>query len=269
MDFLSQQLNLRIIQARQSVLDRNWKSKNGYDHFSRIYYVTGGNAKIGCGKHEILLEAGFLYLIPSCRHITHSCRKQVAISWIHIELTISSGIELFSFVDSGIIRLKCHELSLVDAFQQLTVDFPYETMSDMVRGQGLVMQLLALFFAQEQLVIPSVTLIDITRFNAVTQMIISDLGRAWRIEELAAKSGLGRVRFSTEFKRIFGIPPGKFVIFKRIERARHLLLYTDLTLDAIGSDLGFYDGFHFSKTFKRVTGISPKQLRSTDSVVIP
>ncbi len=269
MEFLSQQLNLRITQAAQSNLDRNWYSDGGYDQFCRIYHVTAGKGIIKCSNREMLLEPGFFYLIPSHRHLSYSCRNHIAINWLHIELTISSGIELFTVIDSGIIRMRCPELQPVDEFQRLTVEFPYKAMADMVRGQGMVMQLLASFLVEGRIVMPQTVLVDVTLFDAVMKMISNSPERAWRVEELAAVTGLGRVRFSTEFKRIFGMPPVRFVMLKRIERARHLLLYTDLTIEAIGNELGFHDGFHFSKTFKRIIGLTPKQLRLTGNVAIP
>lgn len=48
---------------------------------------------------------------------------------------------------------------------------------------------------------------------------------------------------------------------QKIEQARHLMAMRQLTNKEISELLGFYDEFHFSKTFSRLTGQSPRQFR--------
>lgn len=72
--------------------------------------------------------------------------------------------------------------------------------------------------------------------------------------------------FSTSYlTKIFikyeGITPSKYIKQYRISIAKQLLKNTDIPISAISSQTGFSDQFHFSKTFKSVTGISPTQYR--------
>ena len=47
-----------------------------------------------------------------------------------------------------------------------------------------------------------------------------------------------------------------------LSNLRQQLVQTNETLETIGVDLGFCDGFHFSKSFKRVAGVSPRDYRA-------
>jgi len=51
------------------------------------------------------------------------------------------------------------------------------------------------------------------------------------------------------------------VLARRVERARKLLALQSLTNVEIASMLGFYDEYHFSRTFTKFTGSSPREFR--------
>lgn len=69
--------------------------------------------------------------------------------------------------------------------------------------------------------------------------------------------------FSMKFKQYFGVPPQKFIIFKRLAKAKVLLRTTTKTIREIGEEIGYPDQIHFSKLFSKMIGISPLQYRST------
>jgi AraC-like DNA-binding protein len=63
--------------------------------------------------------------------------------------------------------------------------------------------------------------------------------------------------FTRLFTRSFGIPPVHYILQARIQQAQMLLRQTNYTIENIGANLGFLDRFHFSRTFKNITGTSP------------
>jgi AraC family transcriptional regulator len=81
--------------------------------------------------------------------------------------------------------------------------------------------------------------------------------------ELAALCNLSPSHFCRAFKRATGLPPRRFQIAARIERARHLLLYTEMPVGEIGSAVGYDDAAYFSRLFANETGLSPLKWRQT------
>jgi transcriptional regulator GlxA family with amidase domain len=57
------------------------------------------------------------------------------------------------------------------------------------------------------------------------------------------------------------MPPVRYILQQRIRQAQLFLRQTDRTIDDVGETLGFVDGFHLSKVFKKFTGLSPGKYR--------
>lgn len=81
------------------------------------------------------------------------------------------------------------------------------------------------------------------------------------LPKIARECGLGYESFRKKFEKALGMPPGRYVLARRIERARRLMTKEPFTNKEIAEFLGFYDEFHFSKVFTRFTGKTPRQYR--------
>lgn len=79
------------------------------------------------------------------------------------------------------------------------------------------------------------------------------------IAEIAARCGVGECYFRRLFKEYSGESPTAFRCRHRIERAKQLLLSDEqYTVGEIAQELGFLDVYHFSKSFKKQVGVSPR-----------
>ena len=84
----------------------------------------------------------------------------------------------------------------------------------------------------------------------------SDLG----IAQIAAECGVSACYFRRLFQEYSGESPASFRQRHRIERAKQLLLSDEqYTVSEVAQELGFSDVYHFSKTFKKYCGQSPKK----------
>ena len=93
------------------------------------------------------------------------------------------------------------------------------------------------------------------------QYICDNLAASIRTCDLAAQLSLSSSHFSHVFKQTFGITPLAYVARKRIEAAREMMLATDQPLTHIAHAHGFCDQSHFTRTFRRETGLSPLMWR--------
>ena len=85
---------------------------------------------------------------------------------------------------------------------------------------------------------------------------------AWPVQRLARVSAVSEAHFARSFKQAFGIPPHRYLLTRRIERATALLRDTDLTITEIAFQTGWESLGTFGRTFRDVTGKNPGAVRS-------
>jgi len=87
--------------------------------------------------------------------------------------------------------------------------------------------------------------------------IDANLENTIRIADLAGFTGLSASYFFRAFKGSFGLTPHAYIVWRRLERARHMLLSTNDPICQIALACGLADQAHFSRLFHRQTGQPP------------
>jgi AraC family transcriptional regulator len=100
------------------------------------------------------------------------------------------------------------------------------------------------------------------RMQHVRDLIEASLGEDLGLERLAAEAGIGAHAFSAAFTRTFGMPPHRYVVHRRVERAKRLLRDTETPIAMLAHDIGFASQSHLGTTFKRAVGVTPHRYRS-------
>ena len=81
------------------------------------------------------------------------------------------------------------------------------------------------------------------------------------LDELAEKYYINKYYLTKIFKETYGSTISNYLIAMRITKAKQLLRFTDMTVDEIGSAVGMSDANYFSRMFRKVEGISPREYR--------
>jgi transcriptional regulator GlxA family with amidase domain len=85
---------------------------------------------------------------------------------------------------------------------------------------------------------------------------------AWPVPRLARVSGVSHAHFARSFREAFGVPPHRYLLTRRIERATAFLRDTDMPVTGIAFQTGWNSLGTFGRTFRDVTGESPGELRA-------
>lgn len=89
----------------------------------------------------------------------------------------------------------------------------------------------------------------------------------WPIRRLAQVSAVSVAHFAREYKRAFGLPPHRYLLTRRIERATALLRDTDLPITEIAFQTGWSSVGTFGRVFRDITGESPGEFRAREGLV--
>lgn len=89
----------------------------------------------------------------------------------------------------------------------------------------------------------------------------------WPVPRLASVSGVSEAHFARSFKEAFGVPPHRYLLTRRIERAKALLRDTDLPIIEIAFQTGWNSLGTFGRVFRDITGESPSVLRAREQPV--
>ncbi|WP_186438370.1 AraC family transcriptional regulator [Cohnella terricola] len=78
------------------------------------------------------------------------------------------------------------------------------------------------------------------------------------LAQLAEMSSMSTRHYSRLFRKMTGKSPIEYLIEQRLNRAKRLLLTSGDSIQEIAASTGFRDPFHFSRSFKRYTSVSPR-----------
>jgi transcriptional regulator GlxA family with amidase domain len=86
----------------------------------------------------------------------------------------------------------------------------------------------------------------------------------WPVRRLAGVSGVSEAHFARAFKHAFGVPPHRYLLTRRIERAAAFLRDTDLSITDVAFETGWNSLGTFGRQFREITGESPGALRARE-----
>lgn len=100
--------------------------------------------------------------------------------------------------------------------------------------------------------------------NALKDFLERNITKRVSIDDCCEFVGLEKSQLTTVFKQTFGTSPITYFIQLKIHAAKTMLEKTNTSISEIARTYAFYDPYHFSKTFKKYTGISPTEYRKNN-----
>ena len=100
------------------------------------------------------------------------------------------------------------------------------------------------------------------RLKRVYDYIETHLDDRLTLVDLAWVACLSTYHFSRSFKQAVGVGPQRYVMHRRVERAKTLMRRTDRPLAMIAQEVGFADQSHLISVFRREIGVTPGHFRA-------
>lgn len=124
-------------------------------------------------------------------------------------------------------------------------------------GEGLISALVSELFEIRQEQNTRASKLSPWQLRRVTDFIECNCFRIVRLQELAALADLSEAYFCTAFKASTGVSPHAWQMQRRVEHTQKLLLQANASLPHIAAIAGFSDQAHFTRVFKKLTGLTP------------
>jgi transcriptional regulator GlxA family with amidase domain len=81
------------------------------------------------------------------------------------------------------------------------------------------------------------------------------------VAEMARRMHMSQSALAHTCKAVLGAPPARLFLQCRMEYARKLLATSGLSVKQVAGRVGFDDPYHFSRTYKKIIGLSPSESR--------
>ncbi|MGG5736960.1 MULTISPECIES: helix-turn-helix domain-containing protein [Bacillus cereus group] len=98
--------------------------------------------------------------------------------------------------------------------------------------------------------------------NVCQNYIFTHLYEEITLSQLAGIVALNPSYLSSLFKKEIGISLGEYIQRAKIDESKNLMTFTRHSISEISTLLNFHDQSHFTKVFKKHTGVSPKQFKN-------
>lgn len=247
-----------------AVLDDEWWGKDVQSSFSRLYFIKSGYAYVYINDTEIKMTAGNVYLIPAETKFSYKgvsgelCEKR----FFHFSVKICDKLDLLSNF-SGIYSLPISETKAEEIFEcEIRNNYTY-----LLEIKSLLYKTVVAFLKKYNF-----TEFIINKYSNFVQLTIDYIRQNPRIDlslqEVASRCFVSYNSLRKKFKEEVGVSIGKYIDNTVFDKAKHLLVYSDLSIKEIGDSLGFEDRFYFSRRFKEITNKTPLQYRKENKIFV-
>lgn len=254
---------------------------NGFERTSsdKIYVITGGKGWLILDDRYYALRSGMALLIPAgiCQR---GDGRNLRILWSHFHAHTAGQLRLLPLCSAPecVVGKTARAIGL--QMQDMLTDWQMRSIGYTLSLQSRLQQMLLLLLRSsgrdrrkpEKLVpLPeeenrvSLNPVNQIDFSPAIELILRCYSKPLTLAELARTVHLSPAYFCDRFKQYAGVPPLRFLEQHRVHRAQELLTVTDNTVQYVAAAVGYPDPYHFSRIFKRVTGITPSAYRDHSS----
>ncbi|WP_025146406.1 helix-turn-helix domain-containing protein [Pedobacter jeongneungensis] len=263
-------------------LTYKWDYRNVISPYYRIYYIDDGAGEVSDQVNSLKLEPGYLYIIPSFTLCSLRCSGHLSQYFIQFFEESADGVSLFAR-SRMVSKIKATQMD-IDLFKRLLEINPgrginrsddpkiYEknifykeyqelnnrqNLATYIETQGILLQLMGRFLNSQQHLEQGIQHAPLKIAETIGHILVN-LHQELSVSALAARINQHPDYFSRQFKIFTGERPVNYILGKRIERAQYLLATSQLAYSEIAVQTGFDSLSYFSKSFKKITGMSPR-----------
>ncbi|HQE34355.1 MAG TPA: AraC family transcriptional regulator [Flavobacterium alvei] len=270
-------------------LNQNWNYNNVISPYYRLYYIDEGMGTVSDNSNRLILEPGYLYLIPSFTLCNLNCEAYLSQYFIQFFEESPDGISLFTN-NRLVMKLATTAIDIIlikrlletnpgrginrsdnpKVYEKEAYYKEYRLLNEAMKthrkfeNQGILLQLISRFLSSNGFKSSASQSVPSKILDTMSYVQLH-LGENLTVTKLAQRVNQNQDYFSKQFLLHTGQRPLNYIHEKKIERAQYLIATTNKSFLEIALDTGFSNLPHFSKIFKQIVSLTPREYRQQNS----
>lgn len=265
-------IEIKILDANESFLTNENSSRIQFHPFIYFYFVVSGSGTFFIENDSIKINKNDLIIINSnIGHNIYVDEDEYAVKALGFGLE-SIGLtthleEVYSEEELNLdnffhITWEGKESELNEIFTKIVEEFHSECMYSKTLADALASYFLINFLRDFKDKIEVVHDININRqVDYIKSYIDNNYSLDLSLEGLSNMAYMNKFQLIAEFKQAYRVTPIEYLILKRIEASKGLLISTNHSMETIAEIVGFNSQSYFNQVFRRKVSITPSQFR--------
>lgn len=225
----------------------------------QIIYIAKGKGYFTFDKKEVVIEEGniIFYRPGECQQYRYDYKDQSQIYWIHFTGgKVEEYLRQLNFKEEWVYKIGFTS-EIISLWENIITELQVKRIYHEEFGGVLMANLLTSvarnIYEEKNNVLTS---------HKAMQKVIEEMNlnshQTTTVKEYAKKCNMSVCWFISSFKELTGMTPGQYMTHIKINKAKALLAASQLNVNEVAEIVGFQNAFYFSKTFKKITGICPR-----------
>lgn len=264
----SSELNLKVLYAHKSVYNDNWNSRIHFHPFTEVYFILNGRGKFTIEDEIIDVEKDDFIIINSNIGHTEYPEKGVNtfeyISFGIEGISISSYTNKLDLVENNYLKKSTtnYEISFRRFFENILREFEANEDYSLsyINSLATILMIYVLRKYDSEIIISHEKKVN-RQIDYIKNYMDNNYSEDIKLEDLANMAYMNKFHLISEFKIAYRVTPIEYLILKRIDVTKNLLITTNHSMEEISSLVGFNSQSYFNQVFKKKVGITPSQYR--------
>ncbi len=253
----------------------DWKHETFYLSEYELFVMTEGTLYLHYNNEDFTVNSGEYLLLPPCNSWRQGFKEAYcSFYWLHFAINVPSSFSPIYVPDTAFSDsvFTIPQMGKLPKLEKIVVLM--KQLQDMVKNKypaialdSMSTTIMTELYGQLTLLPP----IDVASSNQkqvyydIMDYIKTNISRNLKISEIAAHFGYNEKYLSHRFAEIIGVPLKQYILKTKIDTANFMLTDTNKSISNIARELGFSDSHNFSRTYKKLTGLSPSEYRNAYS----
>ena len=265
-------IEIKILNANESFLTNENSSRIQFHPFIYFYFIVEGSGTFFIENDSIKIKKNDLVIINSnIGHNLYVDEDEYAVKTLgfglesigltsHLdEVQSEEELELDNFFH---ITWENKEAKINEIFTKIVNEFHSENLYAKTLADALASYFLINFlrhFRNEIEVVPDININR--RIDYIKSYIDNNYSLDLSLEGLSNMAYMNKFHLIAEFKQSYRVTPIEYLILKRIEVSKGLLISTNHSMETIAEIVGFNSQSYFNQVFRKKVGITPSQFK--------